>query len=81
MRVFTFWEPASNIPAYVRLCMKTWARYLPTAEIVVLDYSNINKWIDLEEYGPKLKCGKFSLPQIADAIRAKVLANWGGGMA
>ena len=78
MRVFTFWEPASKIPAYVRLCMKTWARYLPNAEIVVLDYSNINKWIDLEEYGPKLKCGKFSLPQIADAIRAKVLANWGG---
>lgn len=27
-KVFTFWEPKENVPGYIRLCMKTWAKCL-----------------------------------------------------
>jgi hypothetical protein len=36
-RIFTFWEPKENVPAYLTPCMKTWANFLPEYEVAVLD--------------------------------------------
>ena len=76
--VYTFWEPRGSIPVYLQLCMETWKKFLPNATIVVLDYKNIGEFIDVRELGLNLFSGRFTLPQIADAIRVALLAKHGG---
>lgn len=76
-RIFTFWEPSESIPAYLRLCMKTWVRFLPEYEIVQLNYTNIDKWIGKDCFDNSLY-RNFSLPQQADAVRCAVLRRHGG---
>ena len=76
--IYTFWEPRTNIPYYLQLCMETWKKFLPNATIVVLDYKNIGEFIDVRELGLNLFSGRFSLPMIADAIRVALLAKYGG---
>lgn len=78
MKIFTFWEPKDKLPAYLQLCMKTWEKFIPNADIVLLDYSNLNEYIDISEFGSELTDGRFSLPQIADAIRCMLLYKYGG---
>lgn len=78
MRIFTFWEPKGAIPAYLKLCMKTWEKFIPNADITMLDYSNIRDFIDIDLYGRELFSGKYSLPQIADAVRCILLEKYGG---
>ena len=78
MIVYTFWEPREKIPYYLQLCMETWKKNLPNAEIIVLDYKNLSDYIDLSEFGSNLTSGRFSLPQIGDAIRVALLAKHGG---
>ena len=75
--IFSFWEPKSSIPAYLRLCMKTWEKFLPDYEIIILDYSNIDNWLGGNFY-PKCLYSDFSLPIQADAIRAAILNKFGG---
>lgn len=78
LKIFTFWEPEGKIPAYLQLCMETWKKFIPNAEIHVLHCGNLQKYADLEGvYGPKLFTSGYSLPQISDAIRAIVLENNG----
>ena len=78
MFVYTFWEPREKIPLYLQLCMQTWKKFLPDATIVVLDYKNIGEFLDVRELGLNLFSGRFTLPQIADAIRVALLAKHGG---
>lgn len=65
--IYTFWEGYK--PPYIDLCMGTWK--LP---YTLLNYSNINEYIDL----PLDKLKKFSLPIIADIIRVHILFEYGG---
>ncbi len=78
MFVYTFWEPRENIPVYLQLCMGTWKKFLPNATIVVLDYKNLGEFIDVRELYLHLFPGRFSLMNIADAVRVAVLAKYGG---
>ena len=79
MFVYTFWEPRGNIPLYLRLCMKTWKKFLPNATIVVLDYKNIGEFLDVRELGLNLLSDKrFGFMHISDALRIAVLAKYGG---
>ena len=78
-KIFTFWEPRKSIPAYIQLCMQTWKKFLPHAEIHVLDYSNMADYVDAKAvYGERLFSGSFTLSMIADAVRALVLERHGG---
>ena len=76
-RIFTFWEPKANLPAYLKLCMQTWQKFLPEYEIVVLDYSNLDNWLG-KNFFDKSLFKNFSLPKQADAIRCAVLKKYGG---
>ena len=67
-KIFTFWE--GKKPAYIELCMQTWK-----FPYVVLNYKNLNEYTDLKA-DANLK--RFTLPQIADAVRAHVLRDQGG---
>ena len=78
MQIFSYWEPRKNIPPYLQLCVETWKKFLPGFPITILDNSNIRNYIDIDSYGANLFSGKFSLPQIADAIRAMLLEKYGG---
>lgn len=76
-KIFTFWEPKESIPGYLKLCMKTWEKFLPEYEIIVLDYNNLEQWIGKDFYDQYLYKA-FSLPIQADAVRAAVLQKHGG---
>ena len=76
-RIFTFWEPKEKLPAYLKLCMQTWKKFLPEYEIVILDYANLNQWLG-ENFFDNILYKKFSLPKQADAIRCAVLKRYGG---
>lgn len=67
-KIFTFWE--GKKPAYIELCMQTWK-----FPYVVLNYKNLNEYTDLKA-DANLK--RFTLPQIADAVRVHVLRDRGG---
>lgn len=76
-RIFCFWEPRERIPAYLGLCMRTWKKFLPDYQVVLLDYSNLQDWILEDDLDVRtLKCLKMA--QQADAIRAAVLFRHGG---
>lgn len=77
-RIFTFWEPKGLIPAYLRLCMKTWSKYLPDYEIVLLDYASLSEWLDSSDLDLEELKKHPSLAVQSDAIRVALLARYGG---
>ncbi len=76
-KIFTFWEPKDNIPAYLKLCLKTWEKFLKDYEVIILDYSNLEQYLGTD-YFDKVLYDKFSLPKQTDAIRAALLKKYGG---
>ena len=75
--IFTFWEPKEKMPAYIKLCLNTWKKFLPEYEIIILDYSNLDEWLGYKYYDEYLY-KTFSLPMQADAIRIALLNKYGG---
>ena len=75
--IFTFWEPANNMPGYVQLCIDTWKHNLPDYKIIILDYSNLSKWLP-EKQIKRILCKDMTLPIQADAIRVALLRKHGG---
>ena len=67
MNVFTFWE--GKMPGYIKLCMDTWK-----VPYTVLTYGNVLNYTDIDINRAK----RFTLPQIADCVRAHVLRDQGG---
>lgn len=65
--IFTFWE--GKMPDYIRMCLETWK--LP---YTMLNYDNLREYTDYDIEGAK----RFTLPQIADAVRVHVLRDHGG---
>ena len=76
--ICTFWEPREKIPYYLQLCMETWKKNLPNAELILLDYKNLGDYIDLSEIGESLFSGRLPLPQVSDAVRVAFLSKYGG---
>ena len=65
--IFTFWE--GKMPEYIRLCMRTWK-----FPYTLLNYDNLKEFTDFDIESTK----RFTLPQIADAVRVHVLRDNGG---
>ena len=76
-RIFTFWEPKDKIPPYLKLCLKTWEKFLPDYEIVILDYELTNEYLG-ENFFDKSLYKNFSLQKQTDAIRCAILNKFGG---
>ena len=66
------------MPYYIRLCIETWKKFLPEAEIIVLDFGNLGNYARPEELGTNLLSGKFSFMHISDAVRVLMLEKYGG---
>jgi hypothetical protein len=75
--LFSFWEPASKIPGYIKLCIDTWQKALPDYEIVICDYHNIGQYLDKATL-QKILYKKCSLQHQADALRVALLERHGG---
>ena len=70
-RIFCFWEPRETMTPYLKLCMRTWALNIPDYEITMLNYANLDAYIQPGTYDiSTLK--KFRLPVQKDAIMAAV---------
>ena len=78
MQIWTFWEPRECIPYCWKLCLKTWQKNLPEYSINILDFSNVGKYIDLQNFMPGLFSKQMNLMLISDVIRAAVLEKYGG---
>ncbi len=76
-KIFTFWEPQDKIPAYIELCIQSWKKYLPDYEVVILNYSNLEQWIN-KNYYDKILFKEFDVTKQSYAIRAAVLERHGG---
>lgn len=75
--IFTFWEPKTNMPDYIKLCIKTWQKFLPEYKIHIIDYDNIDYYLG-KNFFDKILYKHFSLPKQADAIRCALLEKYGG---
>lgn len=76
-RIFCFWEPQGAMPAYLRVCMRTWELNIPDYEIIFLNYSNLDRYIKKGTYDVSA-LRKFHLQVQKDAILAAVLNEHGG---
>ena len=76
-RIFTFWEPQNNVPSYLSLCMKTWKIYLSDYEIIILNYSNLDYWLEKGFINTYLN-RNFSYALQSDIIRCAILCKHGG---
>lgn len=76
-RIFTFWEPSQSMPPYIKLCLQTWEKFCPEYEIVIIDYSTLDKWLS-KDFFDEILYSDFSLPKQADAIRCAILYKYGG---
>ena len=75
--IFTFWEPRKHIPGYLKLCMKTWKKYLPGYNIKILDYEIVKGYLGEHLY-KSIICEKMEMKVQADAIRDAMLKKYGG---
>jgi len=75
--IFTFWEPSSNIPGYLQLCMNTWKINMPDIDIIILDYSNLHLYLKPSIIS-KILYKRMTLVFQSDAIRIAILEKYGG---
>ena len=76
-KIFCFWEPQGAMAPYLKLCMRTWAINLPDYEVIVLDYSNLHRYVPEGVYDmTALK--RLDLMLQKDAIMVAVLKEHGG---
>ena len=66
--IFTFWE--GKMPEYVKLCLETWK-----FPYTLLNYENLDKYTDIPN---SHLLHRYTLPQVADVVRAHVLRDNGG---
>lgn len=78
MEVFYYWESdqGDSMPGYLELCIETWRRNIPDAEIVRIHHGNLSEWscgtVDVD----RLK--RFTLMMQSDVAAAAVLASHPG---
>lgn len=75
--IFTFWEPREKIPGYLKLCIKTWKKFLTGYKIVILDYKAVSEYLG-ENLFSLVICKNMSLAVQSDAIRVALLYKYGG---
>ena len=75
--IFTFWEPKGNIPGYLRLCIKTWKKFLTDYEIIILDYETVKEFLGESLYS-KIIFKNMPIAVQSDAIRIAILNKYGG---
>ncbi len=79
IKIFTFWENinGAGMPAYIKLCMETWGKYIAGSEVICINYDNLEEYIGKDTYDiERLK--KLTLPCQSDLISFALLLKHGG---
>ena len=76
-KLFTFWEPKEKIPGYLKLCIKTWKKFLFDYQIIILDYKLVKKLLGKILFD-SIICKEMPLAVQSDAIRVALLDKYGG---
>ena len=61
----------------IRLCIKTWKKFLPDYDIITLDYKKVKKYLG-DNLFRNIICKSMTLTLQADAIRVALLQKFGG---
>lgn len=78
MKIYTYWVNPDNrqVPVYIRMCVRTWEKLIPSADIIVINDKNVAEYIgddiDIASFR------KLSLPQQSDVVSVAVLSKLGG---
>ena len=75
--IFSFWEPKDKIPGLLQLCIKTWKKFFPDYEIIILDYEKTKKYLG-EPLFSNIICDNMTVQIKSDAIRVALLKKYGG---
>ncbi len=75
--VYSFWEPAGRLPAYLQLSRSTWELGFPGYEQVQIDYSTLGDYVDSDVFDFDF-LRRLTVPMQVDAIEVAVLAKHGG---
>jgi len=78
MKIYTYWVNPENrqAPVYIRMCVKTWEKLIPSADIIVINDNSVADYI-----GNDIDMDSFrmlSLPQQSDVVSVAVLSKLGG---
>lgn len=73
--IFILWfQGFDNAPEIVKRCLQSWIYYNPDWNIIKLDDSNLQKYIDIDEF----RNNEIGLWHLSDIIRVLLLEKYGG---
>jgi len=75
--IFTFWEPKQKIPGFIKLCIETWKKFLPSFKIIILDFKKAKEYLGQDLFS-SIICKNLSIMVQSDAIRVAILNKYGG---
>lgn len=80
MKIFTFWHDRNEIPGYLKLCLSTWRRFIHDNEIVIVDFSTLGEYTDIQDkdYYDELVSGKYNMQSVSDVLRFDILSKHDG---
>jgi hypothetical protein len=76
-KIWMLWfQGLSEAPFLVRRCIDSWVKENPSWDVVILDESNLSKYVDLDL--PEKVLGNLALAHQSDLVRLHLLAQYGG---
>jgi Leucine-rich repeat (LRR) protein len=76
--IYILWfQGFENAPEIVKKCLQSWIYYNPDWEIIKLDNTNLQNYLDLDEHNNIIKAG-LSPNHLSDIIRLLLLQKTGG---
>jgi hypothetical protein len=76
--LWTYWDDPEKIPKSVQMCMKSWRKYNPNYEIILLTKKNYSDYVEIPESVTTSKNFNDFPARFADLVRINVLAKYGG---
>lgn len=68
----------NKAPNIVKRCVQSWKYYNPDWTIVLLDNTNLKKYVNIEDYIPDINKKEINNTALSDIIRVLLLKNHGG---
>lgn len=77
--IYICWLQGFNkAPNVVKRCVQSWKYYNPDWNIILIDYTNLKDYIDIEKYIPDIFLKSIEKPHFSDIVRCILLKNYGG---
>jgi len=75
--IFCFWESDNGMPGYLELCLKTWDKNIENSEVHIVNYSNLNLYLNEDDAYNLELLKQIRLPMQSDILSAAILENMG----